>query len=108
MAGAPALARYVGGSVDEATRLTSEMYDITVTEHPRFKLPALDYRGTPFGIDVRRVAATGVAPVFNTGIAHRTVGIGQIGAGFGRVPLACFVAASTALDALGSGGKCDA
>jgi hypothetical protein len=43
-----------------------------------------------------------VTPVFNTGIAHRTPGIGQIGAGFGRVPLACFTAARTALDALGS------
>lgn len=106
MAGAPALARYVGGSVEEATRLTTEMYGITVAEHPRFKIPALDYRGTPFGIDVRRVAESGVTPVFNTGIAHRTPGIGQIGAGFGRVPLACFKAARTALDALaGKGGR---
>jgi hypothetical protein len=102
MAGAPALARYVGGSVEEATRLTGEMYGITIAEHPRFKIPALDYRGTPLGIDVRRVVESGVTPVFNTGIAHRTPGIGQIGAGFGRVPLACFTAARTALDALGS------
>jgi hypothetical protein len=105
MAGAPALARYVGGSVEEATRLTIEMYGITAGEHPRFKIPVFDYRGTPFGIDVRRVVESGVAPVFNTGIAHRTPGVGQIGAGFGRVPIACFVAAREALDALGSGGR---
>jgi len=98
MAGAPALARYVGGTVEEATRLTTEMYGITLAEHRRFKMPALGYRGTPFCIDVRRVVEKGIAPVFNTGIAHRTPGIGQIGAGYGRVPLACF---SAAYDALG-------
>jgi Protein of unknown function (DUF1116) len=108
MAGAPALARYVGGSVAEATRLTSEMYGITIAEHPRFKIPTLDYRGTPFGIDVRRVVESGVTPVFNTGIAHRTAGVGQIGAGFGRVPLACFVKAYEALNALGREAKGDA
>jgi len=108
MAGAPALARYVGGSVEGATRLTEEMYCITVAEHPRFKIPALDYRGTPFGIDVRRVAESGVTPVFNTGIAHRTPGVGQIGAGFGRVPLACFTSARAALDAIISKGEHDA
>ena len=108
MAGAPALARYVGGTVEEATGLTSEMYGITVSEHPRFKIPALDYRGTPFGIDVRRVVETGTLPVFNTGIAHRTPGIGQIGAGFGRVPLACFAAAQAALDVDATGAKLDA
>jgi len=97
MAGAPALARYVGGTVEEATRLTTEMYEITLAEHPRFKIPALGYRGTPFGIDVRRVVERGIAPVFNTGIAHRIPGVGQIGAGFGRVPLACFAAAYEAL-----------
>jgi len=106
MAGAPALARYVGGSVDEATRLTTEMYGITLAEHPRFKIPALGYRGTPFGIDVRRVVEKGIAPVFNTGIAHRTPGVGQIGAGFGRVPLACFAAAYEALG-LGGGARSD-
>lgn len=98
MAGAPALARYVGGTVEEGMRLTLDMYRVTVGEHPRFKMPALSYRGTPFGIDVAKVVDLRSAPVFNTGIAHRTAGIGQIGAGFGRVPLACF---EQALDALG-------
>ena len=97
MSGAPALARYVGGTPEEATRLSVEMYAITLTEHPRFKIPALSYRGTPLGIDARRVIEQGLEPVFNTGIAHRTPGIGQIGAGFGRAPLACCVAALDAL-----------
>ena len=97
MAGAPALARYVGGTVKEATRLALEMYSITLSEHPRFNIPTLEYRGTPTGIDIRRVVEQGLTPLFNTGIAHRTPGIGQIGAGFVRTPLECF---TTALEEL--------
>ena len=101
MAGAPALARYVGGTVAGAATMTAEMYRITVAEHPRFRLPALDGRGTPLGIDVRKVLATGIAPVFNTGIAHRETGVGQIGAGHGRVPLGCFASAARMLGLAG-------
>ena len=42
------------------------------------------------GIDIRKVLETGLAPVINTGIAHRQPGIGQVGAGVVRAPLACF------------------
>lgn len=97
MSGAPALARYVGGSPEEATRLALQMYEITIAEHPRFTVPALGFRGTPMGIDARRVVELGRAPIFNTGIAHRSPGIGQIGAGFARAPLECFSAALEAL-----------
>jgi hypothetical protein len=97
MVGAPALAAYVGGTYEEATRLALEMYEITLSEHPRYKTPALNYRGTPFGIDAQRVVSSGVTPIFNSGIAHRNSGIGQIGAGFGRAPLGCFQAAVDAL-----------
>ena len=97
MAGAPALAAYVGGTVEEATRLALEMYDITLTEHPRFTTPQLDYRGTPTGVDIRKVVEQRLTPLFNTGIAHKTPGIGQIGAGFVRTPLACFEAAVAAM-----------
>ncbi len=97
MAAAPALARYVGGTPEEATRLALEMYGITIAEHPRFTIPALGFRGTPTGIDVRRVVERGLTPLFNTGIAHKTPGIGQIGAGFVRTPPACYEAALAAL-----------
>jgi len=90
MAGAPALARYIGGTPAEGTSMTMEMYKITCMEHPRFRIPALEFRGTPFGIDVHRVAETGVTPVFSTGIAHKKPGVGQIGAGWGRAPLEPF------------------
>ena len=99
MAGAPALAAYVGGTVEEATRLALEMYDITCIEHPSFTIPQLNYRGTPTGVDIREVVARELTPLFNTGIAHKTPGIGQIGAGFVRTPLACY---REALAAFGS------
>ena len=36
-------------------------------------------------------------PVINTGIAHKEPGVGQIGAGVTRAPLACFTQAVAAL-----------
>ena len=94
MAASPAVARFVGaGGVEEARRVTVEISEITVGEHPHFRVPALDERGTPAGIDVRRVVETGITPLINTGIAGRIAGTGQIGAGVVRAPLACFTAA---------------
>jgi hypothetical protein len=66
------------------------MYEITLAEHEVYRIPALDFRGTPVGIDVRLVMATGILPQINTGIAHRQPGVGQIGAGLVRPPVACF------------------
>ncbi len=63
----------------------------------RFTLPAMNFAGTPAGIDVRKVVDTGLLPIINTGIAHREAGIGQIGAGITRAPLDCFTQAVTAL-----------
>lgn len=98
MAGAPALARYVGGTLEDAMRFSTEMYKVTAAEHPRFTIPALGFRGTALGIDARRVAESGIEPVFNTGIAHRTAGVGQIGAGYGRAPIAAFRSALEAIE----------
>jgi hypothetical protein len=66
------------------------MYEITEAEHPHFTIPALGFRGTPVGIDLRKVVELGVTPRVNTGIAHRLPGIGQIGAGLVRPPLQVF------------------
>ncbi|MEC9367513.1 MAG: DUF1116 domain-containing protein [Pseudomonadota bacterium] len=90
MSGAPALARFMGGSVDAMQRLSLPMFDITSAEHERFRIPILDYRGAPLGIDAEKVVSKNIEPIFNTGIAHKDPGIGQIGAGFGRVPMHCF------------------
>jgi len=91
MAAAPAITRVVGGTARSALDATLEMYEITVEEHPLHQVPALDFRGTPTGIDVRRVVETGIRPVINTGIAHRRAGVGQVGAGLVRAPLEPFL-----------------
>lgn len=96
MAGSPSITQFVGGTPADARRFTREMYEVTVGERPTYTLPGLDFRGTPAGIDLCRVLETGVAPVINTGIAHEEPGVGQIGAGVGRAPMAAFV------DALGA------
>ncbi|UCC75527.1 MAG: DUF1116 domain-containing protein, partial [Anaerolineales bacterium] len=93
MAGAPAIARFVGGTPQDALNATLEMYEICFSEHEHFTIPALDFRGTPLGIDVRRVAETGILPRLNTGIAHREPGIGMVGAGTLRAPQQCFIEA---------------
>jgi hypothetical protein len=99
MAGAPAIVRFVGGSVSDALRTSREMYEITVAENPAYALPILDFRGAPTGIDVTLVLRTGVLPQINTGIAGRVAGTGQVGAGLVNPPLECFVAAADALAA---------
>ena len=94
MAASPAVARFVGaGGMAEARAVTDEIAEISVGEHPHFRVPTLDERGAPTGIDVRAVVETGITPLINTGIAGRRAGTGQIGAGVVRAPLACFAAA---------------
>jgi Protein of unknown function (DUF1116) len=97
MAAAPAIARFVGGTPDDGLEFTRRMQAITLARNSEYGIPAMGFAGTPTGIDARRVVDGGVAPVINTGIAHREAGIGQIGAGIARAPLACFSAALRAL-----------
>ncbi len=98
MAASPAVARFVGaGGLNEAVAATGEIREICMAEHPHFRIVTLDELGAPVGIDVRRVIETGIAPLINTGIAGRRAGVGQIGAGVARAPLACFAEAVRAL-----------
>ena len=97
MAAAPAIVKFVGGSARDALAHTLSMVHITLARNSAFTLPALDFAGTPCGIDARRVVDTGILPVINTGIAHRAPGVGQIGAGVTHAPLACFSGAVSAL-----------
>ncbi len=97
MAAAPAIVRFVGGRSADAIANTLAMGHITLGRNEALTLPALDFAGTPAGIDARKVVDTGLLPIINTGIAHREAGIGQIGAGITRAPLACFTQAVAAL-----------
>lgn len=90
MAAAPAIVQFVGGSAKDAINFTLKMYEITVVENDVFKIPALDFRGTPTGIDIRKVVETGILPSINTGIAHKDPGVGQVGAGLVKPPMNCF------------------
>jgi hypothetical protein len=97
MASAPAITKFVGGTPQLAMQTTLEMYEITFDEHEQFTIPALNFRGTPCGIDVRKVIETGILPQINTGIAHKDPGVGMVGAGILRAPEACFKEAYAAI-----------
>jgi hypothetical protein len=90
MASAPAIVTFVSGTPRDAINATLEMYEICYTEHKYFTIPPLDFRGTPTGIDIRKVVEKGITPRINTGIAHKDAGVGQVGAGLVRPPMALF------------------
>ena len=90
MATAPAIVTFVGSTPKDATNATLEMYEITVAEHKYFTIPTLDFRGTPTGVDIRKVVEKGIPPRINTGIAHKQAGVGQVGAGLVRPPMKIF------------------
>ncbi|MFV1859011.1 MAG: DUF1116 domain-containing protein [Anaerolineales bacterium] len=90
MAAAPAIVAFVSGTPQDALNATLEMYEITVAEHEHFTIPPLDFRGTPTGIDIRKVVELGITPRINTGIAHKEPGVGQVGAGLVRPPKEIF------------------
>lgn len=97
MAAAPAIVKFVGGTPEDALRFTREMYEITLAENREYKIPILDFRGTPTAIDVRKVIDKGILPVINTGIAHKKPGIGMVGAGLVKPPVNCYQDALKAL-----------
>ena len=97
MATSPAIVKFVGGSAQDALAYTREMAQITLGLNNALTLPVMDFSGTPAGIDIRKSVDSGIAPIINTGIAHREAGIGQIGAGITRAPMACLAQAVFAL-----------
>jgi hypothetical protein len=97
-AASPAVAAFVGGRMAEAVARTEDMARITAGASDRLKLPTLDYRGAPLGVDLRRVVELDITPAINTGILHRSQGLGQVGAGVARAPIEPFREALLALD----------
>ncbi|HET7066480.1 MAG TPA: DUF1116 domain-containing protein [Nocardioides sp.] len=100
MATAPAIVRFVGGSVPDALATTRRMQEIALGENPRWSIPILEFAGVPTGIDVTRVCRTGILPQINTGMAGRRAGVGQVGAGLVNPPEEIFPKALTRLAAL--------
>lgn len=91
MIAAPGVTRFVGaGGFEDALAISEEMNQICISNNPNFSIPTWDFKGACLGIDIRKVVETGITPLINTGIAHREAGVGQVGAGTVRAPLACF------------------
>jgi hypothetical protein len=90
LGGAPGILPLVGGTPEQALAYTREMANITVTRHPQYLMPALNFEGAPLGIDIRKVVQTGITPIIDTAIAHKDPGYPKIGGGLVRAPLECF------------------
>ncbi|ACQ78843.1 protein of unknown function DUF1116 [Beutenbergia cavernae DSM 12333] len=100
MIAAPGVTRFVGaGGFGDALAVSNDMLEIVTGHNPGLPIPTWDFQGACVGIDVRKVVATGITPIINTGIAHKVAGKGQVGAGTVRAPLACFEQALEALAA---------
>jgi uncharacterized protein DUF1116 len=99
LVGSPAILQLIGGGAEQAREYTLQMYEITLDEHPFYRLPALDFRGSPALIDFRRVVRTGILPIIDTSITHRKAGVGMIGAGLVNPPMECFTKALEAFAA---------
>lgn len=93
IASSPAIVQFVGGSTKDAVNYTLKMYEITVAENNIYKIPYLNFRGTPTGIDVRKVVTKNILPFIDTGVAHKNAGVGQIGAGVLSAPAEPFIKA---------------
>jgi hypothetical protein len=91
------LQSYQGGSAELMVERNLAMYQITIAENPDFRVPFFDYRGTPTGIDIFRVAQSQVLPLMDVGVPG--TGGGQIGAGVLEAPMSCFTAAREAYEA---------
>ena len=90
IAAAPAIVQFVGGGTEDALRYTRLMYEITVAENSTYRIPYLNFRGTPTAIDVVKVIETNILPFIDTGVAHKQPGVGQIGAGVVDAPVEPF------------------
>jgi len=90
IAAAPAIVQFVGGRSEDALRYTQLMYEITAAENNVYQIPGLNFRGTPTGIDVRKVIEKNILPFIDTGVAHKEAGVGQIGAGVLNAPMEPF------------------
>lgn len=90
-AASPAVTLLTGGTVEDATRRTLEMREVTVGLNPNFQIPALSFEGTPTAVDALKVLETGIEPLSHVGITHKKGG--QAGAGVARIPMNCFKSA---------------
>ena len=97
---APSVQQMVGtgeGGFEDALATSEEQAEIMVAGNPDMPIPNWNFRGVPVGIDVRKVVATGIAPLITTAVMHKKAGIGMVGVGKVRASMPCFTAALEAL-----------
>jgi hypothetical protein len=97
---APAVQQIVGtgeGGYEDALATSEEQSEIMVSTNPTMPIPNWNFRGVPVGIDIRKVVATGIAPLITTAVMHKKAGIGMVGVGKVRASMPCFEAALEAL-----------
>lgn len=94
-AASPSYANALNNAFDDALAKTEDAYAMCVGEHNSWMIPYLDFKGIPFGIDVRRVLQLGITPILDTATVH--VNGGKIGIGEARAPFEAFELALKAL-----------
>lgn len=87
-AAAPAVLRSQGLNWMDGVERSRSTEEITLARHESYLVPALDYQGSPLGIDIRKVLRTGIEPVIHGGMIS-TSGK-RLGAGVAHVPMGCF------------------
>jgi hypothetical protein len=98
IAGAPGILSLTGGTAADAHDWTRANIAISLGRSSTYRVPALDLAGAPLGIDIRKVVQTGITPVIDSAIAHKEPGIGMVGSGIVRAPMACFEQALSAFE----------
>ena len=97
---APALGPVIGASLADGLRYAEGAYRISLGEHPHYRIPALNFRGVPVGVDARKVVESKTLPVIDIMMVHRKPGLGLVGMGTVSPPIRCFEEAVTILDGL--------
>lgn len=90
---APSISSFVGGSMQHSRQAMATMRGICAGANPAFAPGAVDFTPAPVGIDIRKVVRSGVTPIIDTGVLHKASGVGQIGTGIARAPMAAFIMA---------------
>lgn len=84
----PAYVRMTGGTLEDARERTNRARTVSLAEHSFNQVPWDDFKGSPVGIDVRKVVALNTLPISHGGSGLKTGG--QAGAGSCELPLDCF------------------
>ena len=62
------------GGFDDALATSDEQAEIVVANNPNMPIPNWNFGGVPVGIDIRKVVATGIAPLITTAVMHKKAG----------------------------------